>query len=332
MNQYKNLLKKILSEGTEKKSSRNNMPETLSCFGDQFIYDLSERFPMNTLKPVSWKGVVWELIWFLKGDTNIKFLDDRGVDFMWHEDAYNYYQKINNNDKLSFEDFKKQIKSWDGQRKTRFKSLYNIGDCGNQYGKLWRDFDGVDQIWDLISGLTVNPMSRRHLVTALNPTKYEDMALFPCHNFFQLNVRELNRHQSEYYEHIYQNNTPKYFLDCKFYQRSADMVLGVPYNTASYALLTHIIAKICNMIPGKLIHTFGDAHIYINHIDAANEMIQREEFNFPKLEINPEIDFSRAFRSVDWLVESLDVSDFKLVNYRSHPKLKSKTKLSTGLK
>jgi len=320
------------------------MPETLSCFGDQFIYDLSEKFPMNTLKPVSWKGVVWELLWFLRGDTNIKFLDDRGVDFMWHEDAYNYYQKINDDGTMSFEDFKKQVKYWDGKRKTR----YNIGDCGNQYGKLWRDFQGVDQIWDLISGLTMNPMSRRHLVTALDPTRYEDMALFPRHNFFQLNVRELslekrmnifnldsrfNAIDEDKKEWFLDNqNIPKYFLDCKFYQRSADMVLGVPYNTASYALLTHIIAKICNMIPGKLIHTFGDAHIYINHIDAAKEMIQREEFNFPKLEINPEIDFSRPFVSLDWLVESLDVSDFKLVNYRNHPKLKSETKLSTGLK
>ncbi len=351
MKQYKKLLKSVLKNGTIKSPARAGMPATKSLFGGRMRFELKDGFPMLQLRPISWKGVVVELLWFLKGDTNIKYLDENGVDFMWHQDAYNYYCKINKKyPLLNFKAFCEEIK---GNNLPFFcpklELGYNIGDCGHQYGKLWRDFNGVDQIKELISGLKQNPESRRHILTALDPVHYDDMALFTCHNLVQFNCRKLTESQrrifynmnycdneligfseEEISRYCNDRNVPQYYLDCQFYQRSADLILGVPYNTASYALLTEILAKICNMIPGDLIHTFGDVHIYDNHLDAAKELMEREPKELPILNLDARFNKYDDL-GCDKFFELLTPELFKLFNYTPHPKLKAETKLSTGL-
>jgi thymidylate synthase len=329
MSEYKKLLSLILEKGTAKEPSRDNIPGSISYFGSQLRYDLRNGFPLNTLKPVSWKGLVYELLWFLKGDTNIKYLDKNGVDFMWHQDAYNYFKKVFPTSEESFSEYILMLKSVDSYYTTQIDrhdrlQTFLIGDCGYQYGSLWREFNGVDQIVELIEGIRKNPESRRHIVTALKPDSYDDMALFTCHNFFQFNCRKMDRFQKLFY-----SKDVEYYLDCQFYQRSADMILGVPYNTASYALLTHIIARMCNMIPGDLIHTFGDAHIYENHIDAAKEIISRDELEFPELLLSENVDWRNS--NISEIIYNLDFSDFSLLNYKHHPKTKAEAKLNTGL-
>jgi len=360
MQQYKQLIEKILNEGTCKAPARAGMPSSTSYFGLQFRYDLSKGFPIVTLKPVSWKGVVTELLWFLRGDTNISYLDKNGVDFMWHQDAYNYYckkAKEQKEDVITYEGFCDLVKYPENHSMSFLEPKnYEFGDCGYQYGKLWRDFNGVDQIKELISGLINNPEGRRNIITALKPDSYEDMALFTCHNLVQFNCRPLtlkerlswqtfnhfsnmpdNYSDERKLERLDYLGIPKYYLDCQFYQRSADVILGVPYNTASYALLTHILCKICNMIPGDLIHTFGDAHIYDNHLAAAKEILGRFDYDLPKLQINESFTntislFSKNYKiDISGLINFMTPDLFKLIGYVHHSKTISETKLSTGL-
>jgi thymidylate synthase len=396
MKQYLELLEKIQKKGTYKPAARTNMPGTLSLFGEQLRFDLQEGFPMVTTKKVSFKNIVVELLWFLKGDTNIKYLVDNGCN-IWNEDAYNYYKKIFKGHEgvlPSLEEFIQEVKT--GTRESNLPN-YTYGDCGKQYGWLWRRWENpfieygnyvannaIDQLKDLIEGLKTNPMSRRHVITAWNPATLDDMALNACHAFVQfncrpvygksdftehngkkyynLNERNYQRLESfkEFYPELYNKigrqsgitpyeemlkdkktmddlNISSYYLDCQLYQRSADVVLGVPYNIASYALLTEILAKICNMIPGEFVHTFGDVHIYENHLEAVKEQLEREPKFLPTLKISEEwLDFDtinllKSSEHLTALFHSTLLSDFSLENYNPHPKLKTETKLSTGL-
>ena len=358
MKQYLNMIKAIKENGTYKPAARSGMPGTQSLFGHQFRHNLADGFPLLTTKKMFWKGIVIELLWFLRGDTNIKYLIDNGVK-IWNEDAYNYYLKIfkeqnhpnNPADLLGF------IASIEvGDIHNWFPNLpnYRLGDCGHQYGKVWRDFGtdeigmhfgkGVDQIKNLIEGLKKNPESRRHIVTAWDPTHDKDLALTWCHALFQLNCRPLTLEQRKAVylanfnadeKELNEVGVPKYYLDCQLYQRSADVFLGVPFNIASYALLTEILAKMCNMIPGEIIMSYGDVHIYSNHMDAIEEQLSRTPTALPKLEINDWVDGND--KNI-WQTYELDtllalipsVPDiFELKNYSPQPSIKAE--LSTGL-
>lgn len=364
MQQYLELLQTIKEKGAYKAPARENMPGTTSLFGYQFRHNLQDGFPLLTTKKMYWKGVVVELLWFLRGDTNIKYLVDNDVR-IWNEDAYNYYLKkckewesmpkttVGKNhslNPLSFEQFIIEIKEG---RENIFHTGYKLGDCGFQYGKVWRRWEGYsldsnighirDQIKNVIESIKSNPTGRRHIVTAIDPAHENDLALYWCHAMFQFNCRLLT--DKERYDWTYnkikksgrqdilnytqpdKEGCPKYYLDCQLYQRSADVFLGVPFNIASYALLTEIIAKICNMIPGEFIHTFGDVHIYDNHKEAVEEQLKRTPTELPRLELEVEDDFEYLI-----LEGGLDYNYLmkKLVNYNPQPAIKAE--LSTGLK
>lgn len=393
MKQYLDLLKAIKERGTYKPAARENMPGTQSLFGYQFRHNLQEGFPLLTTKKMFWKGVVVELLWFLRGDTNIKYLIDNGVN-IWNEDAYQYYLKKCKEYKvedgvLSFDDFINKIKNDEAPTSLISVLNYTLGDCGFQYGKVWRQWDkwvdssgidngvgvdsciNVDQIKNLINQLKKNPESRRHLVTAIDPAHDTDLALYWCHALFQFNCRPINYfqrinlahkldlivkpeltgtgednnpyvhrvlmrddkqaqdvidagHLEAYFD---KNNIPKYYIDCQLYQRSADVFLGVPFNIASYALLTHIIAKICNMIPGEFIHTFGDVHIYDNHKEAVEEQLKRTPIGLPQLKIEYSDNF---WQNIDYSFLEFKQNDFIIENY--NPQATIKAELTTGLK
>ncbi len=354
MKQYLELLNSIKENGVYKKPARENMPGTTSLFGHQFRHNLQEGFPLLTTKKMFWKGVVIELLWFLRGDTNIKYLIDNGVN-IWDEDAYNYYVKIcrkNNVDPCSYEGFITSIEMNDLYNWKGMPSDYTLGDCGFQYGKVWRSFGnqemGVDQIDKLIKSLKNTPESRRHILTAIDPCNEENLALYWCHALVQFNCRPIDplerarwavdnnkMHRNEIMfdiienpertleEQLDENNIPKYYLDCQLYQRSADVFLGVPFNIASYALLTEILSKICNMVPGEFIHTFGDVHIYDNHKDSIETQLSREPKRLPRLIINKDLENLNSF-------DDLALKDFEIINYNPHPSIKGE--LSTGLK
>jgi thymidylate synthase len=374
MEQYLKLLKDIKEKGTYKPPAREGMPGTQSLFGYQFRHNLADGFPLLTTKKVAWKSVVTELLWFLRGDTNIKYLVDNGCN-IWNEDAYNYYLKLCKQQKITlpidFIDFIKVLKGGFVYPDKK-PSDYEWGDCGFQYGKVWRNWetygpetDGtmrsigyyekyrpVDQIANVIKSLKETPESRRHIVTAIDPAHDTDLALYWCHAIFQFNCRPLtlderthywfynnkpNRDVVDYFDDHFggesamkeldKSNVPRYYLDCQLYQRSADVVLGVPFNIASYSLLIRILCKICNMIPGEFIHTFGDVHIYDNHIEAVEEQLSREPRELPSLFIDEEV-CDAYLPYLDF--NSLTPQDFLLENYNPHPAIKAE--LSTGLK
>jgi len=328
---YERLLTKIITEGVPK-SDRTGVG-TLSLFGEHLEYDLST-YPLITTKPVSFYNIVTEMLWFLRSDDNIKFMVDRGCN-IWNKDAYSFYCKRCDKDglrKVSYNDFVEEIKNpgtihYDNPKVADDLNYYTIGDTGEQYPRLWRKWktnteEGfrvsptIDQIANLINGLKNNPFSRRHIVTAWNPATIDDMALPSCHSMFQFNVR------------IEGNTTPHYVLDCQLYQRSSDVVLGLPYNIASYSLLTCIIAAICDMVPGKFYHTLGDVHIYNNHIDAAKEQISREPYDFPKLYLSYKF-INSLKQDIDNVV-NFEPKDLGIVNnYKHHPKLSYPTPLNT---
>ena len=258
MKQYLDLMQKVLTEG-QKKSDRTGTG-TLSIFGHQMKFDLTEGFPLVTTKKVHLKSIIHELIWFLKGSTNISYLKENGVS-IWDE--------------------------WADEN----------GDLGPVYGAQWRSWpDGsngsIDQIQNLINSINQNPDSRRHIVSAWNPAEVDNMALPPCHSLFQFYVANGE-------------------LSCQLYQRSADIFLGVPFNIASYALLTHMIAQVCNLKVGEFVHTLGDAHLYTNHLDQAKLQLSRDTKNLPVLKINPEIKNLFDFK----------FEDFEILNYESHPSI-----------
>jgi thymidylate synthase len=260
MKQYHGLLKHVLNTGV-KKSDRTGTG-TVSTFGYQMRFNLADGFPLVTTKKVHLKSIIHELLWFLAGDTNTKYLKDNGVS-IWDEWA-------NDN-----------------------------GDLGPVYGHQWRSWetsDGrvVDQISDVIQQIKTNPDSRRLIVSAWNVGDLDKMALMPCHNLFQFYVA---------------NNR----LSCQLYQRSADVFLGVPFNIASYALLTQIIAQVCNLELGDFVHSFGDVHIYLNHMEQVNLQLSRTPRSLPQMKINPEVKSIFDFK----------YSDFELVNYDPDPAIKA---------
>lgn len=259
MKQYLDLMQHILDRGVTKADRTGT--GSISVFGYQMRFDLAEGFPCITTKKLHLRSIIYELLWFLKGDTNIKYLNENKVT-IWDE--------------------------WAGED----------GDLGPVYGKQWRRWEGknetVDQITNLISQIKKNPDSRRLVVSAWNPAEVDQMALPPCHTLFQFYVAEGR-------------------LSCQLYQRSADVFLGVPFNIASYALFTMMVAQVCNLTPGDFVHTFGDAHLYSNHLDQARLQLTREPRLLPTMMINPEIRDIFSFQ----------FEDFKLENYNPHPHIKA---------
>ncbi len=258
--QYHDLLRLVLNSG-QQRSDRTGTG-TLSVFGAQTRFDLRNRFPLLTTKKLHLKSIVYELLWFLRGDTNVRYLDDHGVT-IWDE--------------------------WADQN----------GNLGRVYGAQWRDWRGaegkkVDQIGNVIAQIKSNPSSRRLIVSAWNPAEIEEMALPPCHLLFQ------------FYAHAGE-------LSCHLYQRSADLFLGVPFNIASYSLLTMMMAQACDLRPGDFVHTFGDLHLYLNHLDQAREQLGRECRPLPRMQLNPTV---RA-------IEDFRFEDFTLLEYDPHPSIKA---------
>ncbi|MEJ7645396.1 MAG: thymidylate synthase [Chryseolinea sp.] len=260
MQQYLGLMKEILQEGATKTDRTGT--GTLSVFGRQLRFDLSKGFPIVTTKKLHLRSIIYELLWFLRGDTNIKYLKDHGVS-IWDE--------------------------WADEK----------GELGPVYGHQWRSWpapDGrhIDQISDVLQQLRSKPDSRRHIVTAWNPAEVDKMALPPCHALFQFYVAEGK-------------------LSCQLYQRSADYFLGVPFNIASYALLTHMFAQQCDLLPGDFVWTGGDVHIYSNHIEQANLQLDRAPYPLPALVIK-----RKPASIFDYQFE-----DFEFVDYKSHPSIKA---------
>ena len=259
MKQYLDLLQYVLDHGTERQDRTGT--GTVGVFGYQMRYPLSEGFPVLTTKKLHLRSIIYELLWFLRGDTNIKYLKDHGVS-IWDE--------------------------WADAN----------GDLGPVYGSQWRSWpDGhggtIDQIANVVRQIKENPYSRRLLVTAWNPTEIEDMALPPCHCLFQFYVSDGK-------------------LSCQLYQRSADIFLGVPFNIASYALLTMMMAQVCGLEPGDFVHTLGDAHIYKNHLDQVHLQLSREPRPLPHMRINPAVKDIFSFQ----------YEDFTLEDYNPHPHIK----------
>lgn len=260
MQAYLDLLKHIIDTGAEK--SDRTGTGTISCFGYQMRFNLQEGFPMLTTKKLHLKSIIYELLWFLNGDTNIKYLKDNGVR-IWDE--------------------------WADEN----------GDLGPVYGHQWRSWQGADgktydQISEAVRLLKTNPDSRRIIVNAWNVADLSDMALTPCHALFQFYVADGK-------------------LSCQLYQRSADVFLGVPFNIASYALLTMMMAQVCGLEYGDFVHTFGDVHLYSNHIEQAKLQLTREPFPLPQMKINPDVKDIFSFK----------YEDFTLENYQAHPHIKA---------
>ena len=279
MKQYLDLCRHVLENG-EKREDRTGTG-TISTFGYQMRFNLEEGFPLLTTKKVFYRGIFEELLWFLSGNTNIKPLVDKKVG-IWNEWPYADYVKLPEYKGETLEEFIEKIRTDD-----EFAKKY--GNLGPVYGKQWRNFGGVDQISELIYNLKNNPFSRRHLVVAYNPGEVKDMALPPCHSLFQFYV-----------------SADKKKLSCQLYQRSGDIFLGVPFNIASYSLLLAMVAQVCGYQPYEFIHTFGDAHIYLNHIDQINEQLKREPRKLPKLILNPEIKDIFDFKYEDIKIEDYD--------------------------
>lgn len=260
MQQYLDLLEHILEKGSHKTDRTGT--GTISCFGYQMRFNLNEGFPLVTTKKLHLKSIIFELLWFLKGETNIAYLRENGVS-IWDE--------------------------WANEQ----------GDLGPVYGRQWRSWEGangktIDQVSELIAQIKNNPDSRRLIISAWNVADLPEMALMPCHALFQFYVIDGK-------------------LSCQLYQRSADVFLGVPFNIASYALLTMMVAQVCGLKPGEFIHTFGDVHIYNNHLEQVRLQLQRKPFPLPVMKLNPEVDDIFNFK----------FSDFTLENYQHHPPIKA---------
>lgn len=257
MKQYLEILRDVLENGQD--ADNRTGVYARKVFGRQMRFDLSKGFPLVTTKKTFFRGIVHELIWLLSGDTNIKYLQDNNV-HIWDE--------------------------WADEN----------GNLGPVYGHQWRNFNsqGYDQIRDIIERIKKNPQDRRIIVSAWNPAQIEQMALPPCHCFFQFDV------------------TPDGKLNCMLYQRSCDMFLGVPFNIASYSLLTMMIAQVCGLEPGEFVHTLGNAHIYSNHFEQVKLQLTREPLPLPKVRINPEVND----------IDDFKFEDFELIDYQSHPAIK----------
>ena len=289
MKQYLDLCKSILENGTSK--SDRTGTGTISRFGYQMRFDLNEGFPLLTTKKVYLRAIIHELLWFVNGDTNIKYLVDNDVR-IWNEWPYKAYTKSKDYQGESIEEFVEKIK-------TDSDFAEKHGDLGPVYGRQWRGFGFddnsgfVDQLANVIEQIKTNPDSRRLIVCSWNPLLIDQMALPPCHTLFQFYVNDGK-------------------LSCMLYQRSADVFLGVPFNIASYALLTMMVAKICNLELGDFVHTLGDAHIYTNHLEQINKQLKRVPRSLPKMII----------KGNQKNIEDFKFEDFELVDYNPHSGLK----------
>ena len=295
MQQYLDLLRRIKDEGVVKGDRTGT--GTRSVFGHQMRFNLADGFPLLTTKKVFLKGVIHELLWFLSGDTNIKYLVDNGV-HIWDNDAYRYYNELCIRHGVLPVTMEAFLEASQQQIASPIEG-YTFGDLNHIYGYQWRSWpkpDGshIDQIRQVIDTIKHNPNSRRMIVSAWNVAEVEDMALPPCHVLFQFYVAEGK-------------------LSCQLYQRSADTFLGVPFNIASYALLTMMIARECGLEAGEFIHTLGDTHLYLNHFEQVEEQLSREPRQLPRMVLNPDV------KSVfDFCYE-----DFTLEGYDPHPAIKA---------
>lgn len=289
MKQYLELCQKVLTEG-HYKSDRTGIG-TISYFGAQMRFDLNEGFPLLTTKRVHLKSIIYELLWFIKGDTNIKYLVDHDVK-IWNEWPYEIFKKSADYSGETIEEFVEKIKTDD-----EFALKY--GDLGPVYGRQWRHFGDdnnyVDQLKNVIDQIRNNPDSRRLIVCAWNPLDVDKMALPPCHSLFQFYVNDGK-------------------LSCMLYQRSADLFLGVPFNIASYALLTMMVAKVCNLQLGEFVHTLGDAHLYSNHLEQIHKQLSRTPRALPKMIIKRDTNN----------IEDFVYEDFELVDYNPYKGIKGK--------
>jgi len=315
MKQYQDLLREILAKGTWKEPARKNMPRTLSLFGTKMEFDMTKGFPLVTTKKMYHKGIITELLWFLKGDTNIKYLLENDCN-IWNQDAYRWYLKwygdgvhdvLNEStfDPLTIDEFTQSIKK--GYIAVG-DSTYMLGDLGKVYGHQWRNQNGVDQVQELIKSIKNDPYSRYHILDAWNKADFDEMALPPCHVLYQFNCRK--------------GPNGEIGLDLQVYQRSCDTFLGVPFNIASAALFLHLIAKITGTTAHRLTWVGGDTHIYENHMPQVRELLLRSPRVLPDLHINKELN------TMSDLVR-LEPRDIEIKHYISHPKIVAE--LKTGL-
>lgn len=283
MKQYQDLIKDIFENGYE--TDDRTGTGTIALFGTKLRWDLTKGFPAVTTKKLAWKACIAELIWFLSGSTNVNDL------------------RLIQHDSLI------QGKTvWDENYENQAKDLgYHSGELGPIYGKQWRDFGGVDQIIEVVDRIKKLPNDRRQIVSAWNPAELKQMALPPCHMFYQFNVRNG-------------------YLDLQWYQRSVDVFLGLPFNIASYATLVHIVAKMCKLIPGDLIFSGGNTHIYMNHVEQCKEILRREPMDLCELQLKfpDEFDEWDTESQVFWLSQFAKPHNFVLNNYVSHPPIKGK--------
>lgn len=342
MKSYQNLLKTILQDGHDHPDRTGAGRK--SIFGYEFIHDMKDGFPLLTTKRMYWKGIATELCWFLKGDTHIKYLVDRGCD-IWVGDAYKAFKnrQENKDTKITREDFIERIK---------YGGMFSIfnGNLGPIYGKQWRKWRShtheptgeiiggkeickdkeIDQIQNLINTLKADPYSARHLVNAWNVGEIHEMIVPPCHYAFQCYVRGMtpDERYNYWFDHNYETGmergltvpdyddpyyepTPKYYLSLKWSQRSVDTFLGLPFNIASYAMLLTALANEVGMVPDKLIGSLGDTHIYLNHLEQVNEQLTRKPYPLPQFEIEKKS------------INDLEPEDFRITNYRYHDSIKA---------
>lgn len=283
MKQYHDLVEHVFKVGHQKEDRTNT--GTISTFGYQMRFDLKEGFPLLTTKKVFYKAIIYELLWFIKGDTNIKYLVDNGVK-IWNEWPYENYKKHPSYQGETLEAFVEKIKT---------DSIFakEFGDLGPVYGAQWRNFNGVDQLSQVINLIKHQPQSRRMILSAWNPAEINNMALPPCHTLIQFYVANQK-------------------LSLQLYQRSGDIFLGIPFNIASYALLLEMVAQVTNLEVGEFVHTIGDAHIYSNHVDQLKQQLNREIRPLPKLKLNPNIKN----------IEDFTFEDIEIIGYDPHPPIK----------
>jgi len=358
--QYQELLFEITTRGVDKET-RNG--KTRSLFGKQIRHDMRLGFPLLTTKKMAWKQIVTELLWFLRGDTNIKYLVDNNC-HIWDGDAYRNYEILmigNPPEKtLDKDEFIQKIKEDAEIEHSPFTFAKKWGELGPIYGAQWRDWGsmydinyilgtktkrkpGIDQIKNLIKDLKTNPDSRRLMVNAWNVGELDSMTLPPCHYGFQVYTRELtynerydiwfkknyetgmehNYNLKPNFDDSYYEPTPERYISLMWNQRSVDTFLGLPFNIASYGLLLEIIAKCVNMVPYELIGNLGDTHLYLNHMSQVSEQIKREPYKLPIVVHQKTDEFYKSLSEDLSLISHLDISDFVLQNYQSHPTIKA---------
>jgi len=285
MKQYLDLCHHVLENGTVKNDRTNT--GTISVFGYQMHFDLNQGFPLLTTKRVYIKGIIHELLWFIKGETNIRYLVENEVN-IWNEWPYEKYKQSKDYQDETLEEYVMKVKTDE-----RFAQIH--GELGPVYGKQWRNFNGVDQLAELVKNLKSNPDSRRLLISSWNPPELKSMALPPCHMLMQFYVADGK-------------------LSCQLYQRSADIFLGVPFNIASYSLLTMMLAQVTDLKVGSFVHTLGDAHIYSNHVEQIKIQFDRSPRDLPLMKLNSDIKN----------IEDFKYEDFELIGYNPHKGIKGK--------